>query len=137
MPPSEVLALATIRGARALGLENEIGSLEVGKSADLAVVDLAAPHLQPAGPDPHATLVYSACRTDVTDTIVDGRWLVRGRKLVPFDALELARTAAAEATRVLERGLKNPPRYQRGHRGRKRRDPPRRGGSAAAARKRG
>ena len=111
MPPSEVLAMATIRGAHALGLEDEIGSLEVGKKADLAVVDLSAPHLAPAGPDPHATLVYAACKTDVTDTIVDGRWLVRGRRLVPFDAADLARRATAEAAR-LERGLRPSRRRQ-------------------------
>ena len=136
MPPSEVLAMATIRGAHALGLEDEIGSLEVGKKADLAIVDLSAPHLAPAGPDPHATLVYAACKTDVTDTIVDGRWLVRGRRLVPFDAADLARRATAEAAR-LERGLRPSRRYRPGRRDPERRDPPRRAGSADAARRRG
>jgi 5-methylthioadenosine/S-adenosylhomocysteine deaminase len=137
MPASEVLAMATIRGARALGLENEIGSLEVGKKADLAVVDLSAPHLAPAGPDPHGTLVYAACKTDVTDTIVDGRWLVRRRKLASLDAPDLARRAATEAATVLERGLKPSRRDRRGRRDPERRDPPRPGGSAGAARTRG
>jgi 5-methylthioadenosine/S-adenosylhomocysteine deaminase len=133
MPASEVLAMATIRGARALGLESEIGSLEPGKRADLAVVDLAAPHLAPVGPDPHATLVYSACKTDVCDVVVDGRWLVRGRKLVPLDAAHLARRAGAE----VERLLKRVPPDRRGRRDRERRGPPRPGGSEASPRKPG
>jgi cytosine/adenosine deaminase-related metal-dependent hydrolase len=135
MPASEVLAMATIRGARALGLEEEIGSIEAGKRADLAVVDLAAPHLAPAGPDPHATLVYSACKTDVTDTIVDGRWLVRGRRLVSLDAADLTAKASAEAGRVLARALKTSRRDRPGRRDPEPRDPPRRAGSAGAARR--
>ena len=134
MPASEVLAMATIRGARALGLENEIGSLEEGKRADLAVVDLSAPHLAPAGADPHATLVYAACKTDVADTIVDGRWLVRDRKLVSLDAPELARRAGAEAARIFERALKPSRRDRQARRDPEPRGPPRRGGSAGAAR---
>jgi 5-methylthioadenosine/S-adenosylhomocysteine deaminase len=137
VPPSEVLAMATIRGARALGLETEIGSLQVGKRADLAVVDLSAPHLAPAGPDPHATLVYSACKTDVTDTIVDGRWLLRGRKLVSLDAADLARRAAVVAAKVLERALRPSRQDRPGRRDRERRDPTRRAGNADAARRRG
>ncbi|MFL5437904.1 MAG: 5'-deoxyadenosine deaminase [Myxococcales bacterium] len=133
MPASEVLAMATIRGARALGLESEIGSLEAGKRADLAVVDLAAPHLAPAGPDPHATLVYAACKTDVCDVFVDGRWLVRARKLVPFDADRIVRRASGEVARVLSRLPPDP----RGRRDRERRGPPRPGGGGAFQRRPG
>jgi cytosine/adenosine deaminase-related metal-dependent hydrolase len=136
MPASEVLAMATIRGARALGLDAEIGSIEPGKRADLAVVDLAAPHLVPAGPDPHATLVYAACKTDVTDTIVDGRWLVRGRKLVSLDAVDLTARASAEAARVLARALNTSRPDRPGRRDPERRDRPRRAGSAGASRRR-
>jgi 5-methylthioadenosine/S-adenosylhomocysteine deaminase len=136
LPASEVLAMATIRGARALGLESEIGSLEVGKRADLAVVDLAGPHLQPPGPDPHATLVYAACGTDVTDTIVDGRWLVRARTLLPFEVRGILRTAATEAGRVAARAFRTSPPDRRGRRDRQRRDPRHRPGSAAAVRRR-
>jgi cytosine/adenosine deaminase-related metal-dependent hydrolase len=136
MPASEVLAMATIRGARALGLEEEIGSIEVGKRADLAVVDLAAPHLAPPGPDPHATLVYSACKTDVTDTIVDGRWLVRGRRLVSLDAADLVAKASVEADRVLARALEASRRDRPGRRDPERRDPPRRAGNAEPSRRR-
>jgi cytosine/adenosine deaminase-related metal-dependent hydrolase len=103
MPAAEVLAMATVRGARALGLEDEIGSLEPGKRADVAVVDLSGPHCQPSGEDVHATVVYCARASDVTDVFVDGRPVVRGRKLLTLDARKLAREAAAEAARLAKR----------------------------------
>jgi cytosine/adenosine deaminase-related metal-dependent hydrolase len=103
MPAAEVLAMATIRGARALGRADEIGSLEAGKRADLAIIDIRAPHCQPAGADPHATLVYCARASDVTDVIVEGKMIVRGRKLLTLDAARLAAQAPAEARRLLRR----------------------------------
>ncbi len=66
-----VLAMATIEGARAIGLDKEVGSLEVGKRADLITIDLAQPHLTPAV-DVEAALVYSAKGGDVRDVVVDG-----------------------------------------------------------------
>ena len=101
MPPAEVLAMATIRGARALGLEREIGSLEEGKRADVAVVDLSGPHCQPAGDDPHATLVYCARASDVTHVLVDGRVIVRSRQLLTLDAPALPACASSEARRIV------------------------------------
>ncbi len=103
MPASEVLAMATLNGARALGQEQELGSLEVGKKADLTLVDSAAPHLAPPAPDLHATLVYGARASDVTDVIVDGRHLVRRRALVSLDAAALARRAPDELARLKRR----------------------------------
>jgi cytosine/adenosine deaminase-related metal-dependent hydrolase len=103
IPASEVLALATVRGAKALGLESEIGSLEEGKRADIAVVDLTGPHCQPSGPDVHATLVYCARAGDVTDVMVDGRQVVRSRKLLSLDAPALAARAGQEMRRLLSR----------------------------------
>jgi cytosine/adenosine deaminase-related metal-dependent hydrolase len=103
LPAAEVLALATVNGARALGLEREIGSVEEGKRADLTVVDLAAPHCAPAGDDLHATIVYCARASDVTDVAVDGRLLVAGRRLRTLDAAALVEAAPAEARRVARR----------------------------------
>ena len=103
LPASEVLALATINGAKALGQGAEVGSLEVGKKADLAVIDFTGPHCAPNGPDPHATLVYCARASDVREVIVDGRWLVRDRELQTLDAPALARAAPREVQRVLAR----------------------------------
>jgi cytosine/adenosine deaminase-related metal-dependent hydrolase len=103
LPASEVLAMATVRGARALGLSREIGTLEPGRKADIAVVDLSAPHLQPQGADIHGTLVYCARASDVTDVLVDGRVVVRNRRLLTLDAAKLATAARAEAHRILRR----------------------------------
>ena len=103
LAPSEVLALATVRGARALGLEEEIGSVEPGKRADLTVVDLVRPHLSPPGEDLHATLVHAARASDVTDVLVDGRHLVRAGRLRTLDAPALTRAAPAEVRQVLAR----------------------------------
>ncbi|MFL5312579.1 MAG: 5'-deoxyadenosine deaminase [Myxococcales bacterium] len=116
MPAAEVLAMATIRGARALGLERQIGSLEVGKRADVTVVDLRTAHASPAGDDLHGTVVYSARASDVTDVLVDGRAVVRERRLLTLDAGALARAAPAEVARVLRR-VRTPrprPRARRG-----------------------
>jgi cytosine/adenosine deaminase-related metal-dependent hydrolase len=116
MPPAEVLAMATIRGARALGLEREIGSLEPGKRADVTVVDLRAPHASPAGEDLHATIVYCARASDVTDVLVDGRPVVRKGRLLTLDAAALARAAPAELARVLRR-VRRPRRGRPARRG--------------------
>jgi cytosine/adenosine deaminase-related metal-dependent hydrolase len=93
--------MATTRGAAALGLSREIGSIEVGKKADITVIDLSAPHLRPVGPDLHATIVYCARASDVSDVLVDGRLLVRDRRLLTLDARKLAGGAAFEARRIL------------------------------------
>ncbi|MBI1948246.1 MAG: 5'-deoxyadenosine deaminase [Deltaproteobacteria bacterium] len=88
MPAKGVVRLATIEGARALGLEREIGSIEPGKRADLTVIDARRPHLAPFS-DPFAMLVYGAEASDVRDVFVDGEWLVRDRELVRWDLAEV------------------------------------------------
>ncbi|WP_329215796.1 amidohydrolase [Streptomyces sp. NBC_01485] len=80
----QAVRMATIEGARALGLGERLGSLEAGKRADLIVLDLAAPHLRPRH-DPWSTLAYAAHSADVRDTVVDGRVLMRDRKLTTLD----------------------------------------------------
>jgi len=98
LPARDVLWMATRAGARTLGREHEIGSLEVGKRADVIVVDRDRPHLVP-GPDPYSTLVYAACGSDVRTTIVDGRVLVDDFVPVRVDRAEVvaaARVAALE-----------------------------------------
>ncbi|MFG3290624.1 amidohydrolase [Streptomyces sp. NPDC048179] len=80
----QAVRMATIEGARALGLGDQLGSIEVGKRADLIVVDLGAPHLRPLH-DPWSTLAYAAHSADVRDTVVDGRVLMRGRELLTLD----------------------------------------------------
>ncbi|MCW8100087.1 amidohydrolase [Streptomyces tauricus] len=80
----QAVRMATIEGARALGLDDHLGSLEAGKRADLIVLDLGGPHLAPRH-DPWSTLAYAARAEDVRDTLVDGRVLMRGRTLTTLD----------------------------------------------------
>ena len=89
---SEALHLATLGGAQALGMEKDVGSLERGKLADMAVVDLNDPALQPVY-DPVATMVYSANRNNVVATFLGGRRVDR-------DASELVSRAATIAARL-------------------------------------
>ena len=94
----DALSMATRAGARTLGLEREIGSIEAGKRADLIVIARDRPHLLP-GPDPYSTLVYAARASDVRTTIVDGEVLVDKGVPVRIDRAEIvaeARGAARE-----------------------------------------
>lgn len=104
LPAKKALEMATILGARALHLGEITGSLEPGKRADLAVVDLGPIHNSPKFErDPHAVyaqLVYAAKSTDVTDVLADGRWLMRGRKLLSLDEAALAAAAQDYARRI-------------------------------------
>ena len=84
MPAGAVLEMATVRGARALGMESEVGSIEVGKRADLVLVDLRKPHLTPYR-DIMSNLVYSAMGSDVDSVMVDGRLLMRKGKALTLD----------------------------------------------------
>jgi 5-methylthioadenosine/S-adenosylhomocysteine deaminase len=94
----DVLSMATREGARALGLEEELGSVEPGKRADLIVVERDRPHLAPDR-DAWSTLAYAARGTDVRLTMVDGEVLVQDFALVHLDPQAIAseaRYAAAE-----------------------------------------
>jgi 5-methylthioadenosine/S-adenosylhomocysteine deaminase len=98
----QALTMATRNGARALGLAAEVGSVEVGKRADLIVVDATRPHLVPAQ-DVYSTLVYAARGSDVRTTVVDGEVLVDDFRPKRVDLLELRATAEAEARALAER----------------------------------
>jgi 5-methylthioadenosine/S-adenosylhomocysteine deaminase len=105
LPARDIMWMATRAGARTLGLEAEIGSLEAGKRADLIVVDRDRPHLAP-GPDPYSTLVYSARGSDVRTTVVDGELLVDGFAPVRVDPVEVvARARAAAAQLAMRAGI--------------------------------
>jgi 5-methylthioadenosine/S-adenosylhomocysteine deaminase len=79
-----VLEMATVKGAALLGLQDEIGTLEPGKRADIIVVGADVPHLCPMH-DPFSALVYAADGADVTHVIVDGRVLLRDRRFLTLD----------------------------------------------------
>jgi 5-methylthioadenosine/S-adenosylhomocysteine deaminase len=88
MTARDVLHHATIQSAQAIGLPGQIGRLAVGHRADIILVDLTAPHLQPIH-NLAATLVYSGHGSDVTTTIVDGKVLMRDRELTGIDVSSL------------------------------------------------
>jgi 5-methylthioadenosine/S-adenosylhomocysteine deaminase len=96
--------MATRAGARTLGLETEIGSLEPGKRADLIIVDRDRPHLAP-GPDPYSTLVYAARGSDVRTTIVDGEVLVNAFAPLRVDRTQVVVEARAAAVELASRAL--------------------------------
>jgi len=102
MPAAQVLELATLGGARALGLDAEIGSIEVGKKADLAVLDLSGPHAQPESADLVSRIVYSACASDVRHVIVDGKIVVKDGELRTAEVAEISREAE-QCVRTLKR----------------------------------
>lgn len=102
LPARDVLWMATRNGARTLGLEHDIGSLDVGKKADLIVVDRDRPHLVP-GPDPYSAIVYAARGSDVRTTIVDGEILVDDFRPVRVDPAAVVEEARAAALRLAAR----------------------------------
>jgi cytosine/adenosine deaminase-related metal-dependent hydrolase len=102
LPASRVLRMATIDGARALGLESEIGSLEVGKRADVAVVSLDRLHMSPES-EVVSSLVYAAEASDVQTVVVDGRLLMRNRTLLTLDEADVIADADAQAELLMSR----------------------------------
>lgn len=86
----DVVTMATREGARALGLQTDIGSIEVGKRADLILIDAE-------GPDPYSTIVYASRGTNVRTTIVDGHVLIDDFRPTRWDASEIANIARTEA----------------------------------------
>jgi 5-methylthioadenosine/S-adenosylhomocysteine deaminase len=87
-----VLKMATIEGARSLGLQDITGSLEIGKKADVIIIDTHKPHLVPIY-NPVSHIVYAAQGSDVQDVIVDGRILVNDRKLLTVDLEDIIEKA--------------------------------------------
>ena len=102
LPANRMLRMATIDGARALGLESEIGSLEVGKRADVAVVSLDRLHMSPES-EVVSSLVYAAEASDVQHVIVDGRVLMRDRTLLSLDEADVIADADAQAELLMSR----------------------------------
>ena len=84
LPAKQAFEMATIRGARALGMEKEIGSLEAGKRADMISIDLDAPNAVPMY-DVYSQLVYSLKGSNVIDVIVNGREVVRDKRCLTLD----------------------------------------------------
>lgn len=87
-PAKEILAMATIEGAKVLNMANEIGSLEVGKKADIVLVETKSVNMFPIF-DPYAALVYSANASNVQDVFINGTTIVRDKQLVNYDLMDL------------------------------------------------
>ena len=105
LPANRMLRMATIDGARALGLDAELGSIEAGKRADISIVRLDRLHSTPVRGLASA-LVYSADAADVETVIIDGRLVMRDRQLLSIDESETIAKAEAEAGKLMtEAGL--------------------------------
>jgi 5-methylthioadenosine/S-adenosylhomocysteine deaminase len=88
LPARQALEMATIRGARALGMEKEIGSIEPAKRADLITVRLERPHAVPLY-DVYSQMVYALKGSDVRDVMVNGRVVVRDAQVLTLDAKQV------------------------------------------------
>lgn len=102
LPARRALRLATIDGARALGLDDRIGSVEPGKRADLAVVRLDGAHVEPGG-DVFSRLVYACGARDVAHVLVDGEVVVRDREHQRLDVARVKARARDQARRLVAR----------------------------------
>jgi 5-methylthioadenosine/S-adenosylhomocysteine deaminase len=100
LPAHTVIRMATLAGARALGLDGVIGSLEAGKRADVIAIDLSAIELEPCY-DPASHIVYCAGREHVTHVWVNGKLRVEDGALFDVDTRELSRKAAHWKNRIL------------------------------------
>ena len=100
LPALEIVRMATINGARALQLDHLIGSLEVGKRADLIVLDADSPSLTPNF-NPHTTIATSVTRADVVHVLVDGKVVVRDRKCLTIDHKSAVSAVKALGKQVL------------------------------------
>jgi 5-methylthioadenosine/S-adenosylhomocysteine deaminase len=103
IPAKQALRIATMGGAIAMGLENQIGSLEAGKQADVIVVNLDALHSAPQQFDVVSALVYSAQTSDVQSVVIDGQLVLKDGALLILDEELVRRDANRESTALLKR----------------------------------
>lgn len=102
LPAQAAFEMATLGGARTLGMVHEIGSIEVGKKADIAIVDRSHPSVYTIE-NPYSALVYSNLGRDVTDVLIDGVPVVRNREHQLFDSQEILASAHQELRSLLKR----------------------------------
>ncbi len=102
LPACEVLKMATLNGAKALNLERNVGSLEVGKKADIILIDFSKPHLKPLQ-DIYASIVYSAHGSDVDTVMVDGKILMENRQVKTLNEQAVIEKAEKHAAQLLAR----------------------------------
>jgi 5-methylthioadenosine/S-adenosylhomocysteine deaminase len=100
MNAQKLVEMATIDGARALGMEQDIGSLEAGKKADLIILNLDQLHSLPAS-NPYAQIVYSASPENVETVLVDGKIVMQNRELFTLNEAEIIQESKSEIRRLL------------------------------------
>ncbi|MFK5979956.1 MAG: amidohydrolase [Rhizobiaceae bacterium] len=98
LPAREIVKMATLEGARVLGLDRTIGSLEVNKCADLIRVSTRAPHMTPVY-DIYAALVFSANASDIGDVMINGEWIIRNGSALTLEQPKVLSDAAQVAHR--------------------------------------
>ena len=102
VPAATAIRMATLNGARALGLEQEIGSLEVGKKADVILLDARKPHYWPRH-NPVAAVTYSAQAADVRHVLINGRWVVKDYVVQTLDPSVVLQEGEAMAQDLVRR----------------------------------
>lgn len=102
VPAESVLEMATINGAKALGLDNQIGSLEIGKKADFVAIDARGIHTQPWF-NPVSAVVYTTTGRDVDVVVVNGKVVVKNGELMTMDEEEIVQEAQRRSKEVVER----------------------------------
>ena len=103
LPAHRALRMATIDGARALNLDQEVGSLEIGKRADITIINLNHLHSTPRPTDIFSAIVYSTQASDVETVIIDGQVVMRERKLTTMSEEKVIAEANHEASFLMER----------------------------------
>ena len=100
-----IFRLATIEGAKSLHIQNETGSIEAGKKADLVLIDLDSSRhsLSEDDKDIYSDIVFASSSQNISDVMVDGKWLVRKGKSVNYDQEELVETGKSQLKKLLER----------------------------------
>lgn len=99
VPAEKSFAMLTIDGARAVGLEDKIGSIEIGKFADLAMIDFSSANLTPCY-SYYSHLIYAISPADITDVMVEGRLLMKNREMLTLDEDEIISKANEIAKRI-------------------------------------
>jgi len=99
LPAEQVVAMATITGARALHMDKQIGSLEPGKKADFIVIDTTAPHATPLY-NVYAQIVYALKESDVRTTVIGGRLIMQDHRMLTLDEPAILAKAAAYKQQV-------------------------------------
>jgi len=102
LPASEVIRMATINGAKALGLENDIGSLEIGKKADLVILNTKLSNVWPPH-DPYSLIAYCANDSNIDTTIINGQIVMKNRQLLTVDSQEVLSNAKESIIQIMDR----------------------------------